>query len=489
MRTLLAPKPRGAPARCDLTRWPRFRNILQQRALNWIVMTVAGVAFLLAIAAGLLGTAAGSANFGIVFVWIVWWGLLMGVLLPLGGRLWCFLCPIPAPGEWLQRKALVDAPGNGGGDGLLSIDDPERPGDRWALSRGRRWPSSLRGIWLQNAGFLGVALFSTVILTMPSVTGWVLLAFLAGAVGLAVQFERRAFCRYVCPVGGFIGLYSMVSPLELRVRDPLVCQDHRTKDCYLGNAEGYGCPWLEKPWSMDRNAYCGLCGECLRTCTKDNVAVNLRLPGSDLLVAHGWKLDEAYKAFIMLACAAIYPVVFLGPWGWLKEWANLDTLAGFGLYALGFLGLNLAAVPALHLGTAALTRWTAGLRDVPLQRLFVALAYSLVPLSLTAWIAFTVSLVFANLAYALPVLSDPFGWGWNLLGTRHYAWRPWLTGWVPSMQAALLIAGLIGSIVAAEAILWRFHGGRVAIRGVLIQAITLTAETAFLLWLYLGASA
>jgi hypothetical protein len=31
-------------------------------------------------------------------------------------------------------------------------------------------------------------------------------------------------------------------------------------------------------------------------------------------VAHGWKLDEAYKAFIMLACAAIYPVVFLGPW-------------------------------------------------------------------------------------------------------------------------------------------------------------------------------
>ena len=135
------------------------------------------------------------------------------------------------------------------------------------------------GIWLQNAGFLGTALFSTVILTRPSVIGWVLLAFLAGAVVLAMVFERRTFCRYVCPVGGFIGLYSLAVPLELRVRDPLVCQEHRTKDCYLGNEAGYGCPWMEQPWSMDRNAYCGLCGECLRTCTKDNVAVNLRLPG------------------------------------------------------------------------------------------------------------------------------------------------------------------------------------------------------------------
>ena len=337
-------------------------------------------------------------------------------------------------------------------------------------------------------GFLAVALFSTVILTRPSVTGWVLLAFLAGGVGLAMLFERRSFCRYVCPVGGFIGLYSLVAPVELRVRDPLVCQEHRTKDCYLGNAAGYGCPWLEQPWTMDRNASCGLCGECLRTCTKDNVTVNLRLPGSDLLVAHGWKLDEAYKAFIMLACAAIYPVVFLGPWGWLKEWANLDTLSGFGVYALGFLVLNLVALPGLHLSMAALTRWVSGL-DIPLGRLFVALAYPLVPLGLAAWMAFTVSLVFANLSYALPVLSDPFGWGWNLLGTRDVAWHPLFTGWVPPIQAALLIAGLIASIVAADAILRKLHEGGMAIQGLAIQAIALTAETTFLLWLYLGATA
>jgi uncharacterized membrane protein len=63
------------------------RAVLRWRSLNWILMTAALAVLCLAIATSLAGTAAGSANFGIVFVWIVWWGLLMGVLLPLGGRL------------------------------------------------------------------------------------------------------------------------------------------------------------------------------------------------------------------------------------------------------------------------------------------------------------------------------------------------------------------------------------------------------------------
>lgn len=283
-------------------------------------------------------------------------------------------------------------------------------------------------------------------------------------------------------------MYSLTAPLELRVRDPLVCQDHRTKDCYLGNTGGYGCPWLERPWNMERNAYCGLCGECLRTCPKDNVAVNIRLPGGDLLVAQGWRLDEAYKAFIMLACAAIYPIVLLGPWGWLKAWANLSSWPGFGLYAAAFLGVTLVGVPGAHLATVATTRSLGGLREVPLRRLFVALAYPLVPLGLAAWVAFTLSFVFANLSYALPVLSDPFGWGWNLLGTRDLPWRPWLMGWVPTLQAIVLIAGLIGAIATAHGILRMFTGKREALRGLLIQAVLLTAETIFFLWVYLGAS-
>lgn len=485
-------KPAAAPpptptAGWELTRYRPIRALLARRSLNWAAMTAALGGLLLAILAGLLGTAAGSANFGIVFVWIVWWGLLMTLLLPLGGRLWCLVCPIPAAGEWLQRGALVDPP-SAGPTPLLQIA-PARSAAAAGGGMGRSWPRRWQGIWLQNAGFLAVALFSTVILSRPAVTGGLLLAFLLAALVLAAIFEHRSFCRYVCPVGGFIGLYALISPLELRVRDPLVCQGHRTKDCALGSAAGYGCPWLLTPWSLERNAACGLCGECFRTCPKENVAVRLRWPGRDLLVASAWRLDEAYKACIMLSSAAIYPLVLLGPWGRLKAWANLETLSGFAAYAAAFLLLSLGLLPGLHLALAAVVRRAAGLAGVSLGRLFVALAYPLIPLGLAAWVAFTLAFVFANAAYALPVLSDPFGWGWDLFGTAGVAWRPLLPGWAPRLQALVLLLGLVGSIVAADGVLRRLGDGRRSLAGLAAAALLLTAETIGFLWLYLGALA
>ena len=59
-----------------------------------------------------------------------------------------------------------------------------------------------------------------------------------------------------------------------------------------------------------------------------------------------------------------------------------------------------------------------------------------------AWIAFSLSFVFANLSYVWPVLSDPFGWGWNLLGTAASGWTPYLMGVIPSIQTVILLAGL-----------------------------------------------
>jgi polyferredoxin len=95
-------------------------------------------------------------------------------------------------------------------------------------------------MWLQNAGFLLVAIFSTVILTVPAISAAVLLLFMAVATVVALVFERRTFCRYLCPVGGFIGVYSELAPIELRVRDAGVCAAHTTKTCYTGNEAGYG---------------------------------------------------------------------------------------------------------------------------------------------------------------------------------------------------------------------------------------------------------
>ena len=65
-----------------LERVPLLKRTLKSRAFQPAAMLLTLAVFTLAILAGLVGTPAGSRNFGIVFVWIVWW------------RCHCGACPI-----------------------------------------------------------------------------------------------------------------------------------------------------------------------------------------------------------------------------------------------------------------------------------------------------------------------------------------------------------------------------------------------------------
>jgi polyferredoxin len=408
-------------------------------ASRWPLLILRAIAlggFVFAILTGIFGTPVGNHNFAIVAVWIAWWAALMLVIVPFLGRGWCAICPIPMPGEWLQNGAVLG------------------PNQNTGRKTFRRFPKALRNIWLQNAAFTLLALFSAVILTRPSVTAWVLLGMILLAAGLSLIFERRSFCRYVCPVGGFIGLYSQLAPLELRVIDTQVCKAHTEKSCYQGSENGYGCPWNIFPGGMTVNTNCGLCMECLRTCDYDNIALNLRSFGSDLKPQNKIKLDEAYKAFIMLGSALVYSTVMLGPWGALKNAAyQVGTLPWFG-YALALLALTWGLLPGLFYLTTRVAQTIAPTLHDPRQT-FTAYAAALLPLGLTAWVAFSFSFVFANLSYLWPILSDPFGWGWNLIGTASLPWTPYLGNLVSALHVLVLIGGLswAGSIarkIAAE---------------------------------------
>lgn len=416
----------------DLARHPAVKAMLRSRWPQFMVMAIALSGFVLAIVAGFAGTPVGNRNLGIVAVWIAWWAVLILLAVPLLGRAWCGVCPLPAPGEWIQRGGVLGPAGRGIGLGL-------------------RWPRWLRNIWLQNAGFVLLALFAAVVLTRPVVTSVVLLALILVATGIGVVFERRSFCRYLCPVGGFVGLYSQLAPVELRVKDTSVCASHDVKTCYAGSADGYGCPWQVFPPGLVKNVNCGLCLECVRTCPHDNIAFNLRAPGADLLQPRGRKLDEAFKGFIMLGSSLVYITVMLGPWGALKTAAYSVGSVPWLIYAASFLLFVLAVVPGGFLLAVG-----AGLRlsrsDVPLRKAFTHLAYVLVPLGLAAWIAFSFSFVFASFSYVWPVLSDPMGWGWNLLGTVHVAWTPYLMGAVPWLQVLVLLGGTAWAAVTTRRI-------------------------------------
>jgi polyferredoxin len=417
----------------DLVQLPFLRSVLRSRWPQFLVTLLALAGFIFAVIAGLVGTPVGSRNFSIIFVWIAWWALLMLVAVPLFGRGWCSICPIPAPGEWLQRGALLGPTGHPG-SGLK-----------------RRWPRRLRNIWLQNLAFTLVALSSAVVLTQPRATAIVLAAFLFMALGVSLVFERRAFCRYLCPVGGFIGLYSQLAPIEVRVKDTAVCAGHSQKTCYTGNEMGYGCPWQIFPGGLTKNTYCGTCMECLRTCPYDNIALNIRSFGADLSVRNGRRLDEAFKAFLMLGSAIVYAAVLLGPWGTLKSAAYSIGSVDWLVYALAFLAFVFGGIPGAFYLVVRLGQILAG-SQMQTRRDFIAYAYALIPLGLSAWIAFSLSFVFANLSYLWPVLSDPLGWGWNLAGTAGVGWQPYVTQFIPVLQVVILLAGLIWASLSARRI-------------------------------------
>jgi polyferredoxin len=391
--------------------------------------------YLFAILAGFVGTRVGSHNFSIVFVWIAWWAILILIAVPFFGRGWCAVCPIPLPGEWLQRGAVSGPP---------ELNREDAKAFLRKIPGGKKWPQALRNIWLQNISFLLLALFSSVLLTTPNVTGIVLAGMLFAAMGLSIVFERRAFCRYLCPVGGFIGLYSQTAPLELRIKDKHVCAACAGKPCYNGSTNGYGCPWDIFPGGLTKNTYCGLCLECLRTCPHDNVAVNLRSFSADL-ARPAARMDEAFKAFIMLGSAMIYAGVLLGPWGELKDAAyHVGTSAWF-VYAVVFLGIIFGIMPALFgLCVARFEDFST------FKKRFAILSTALIPLGLLSWVAFSLSFVLTNASYILVSLSDPLGLGWNLLSTADVAWQPMLTAILAPGQTLALVGGLVWSARTAQ---------------------------------------
>lgn len=445
---------RASPGRVNLLDVPWLRWLMLSRWPQFLLRALTLAGFVFTIAAGLLGSSVGSHNFAIIFVWIAWWTALKLAFIPLGGRSWCSVCPIPLPGEWLQQGGILQ---------------PGRRRFGWGL----RWPKRLKGAWLQSSAFLLIGLFSALTLTDPRVSGWVLVAIFGLAIGLSLVFERRAFCSYVCPIGGFSGIYARTAPVEVRVLDTRLCAAHREKTCYQS------CPWGLYPVALRDSAACGLCMECLRACPKDNITVNLRPFGSDLSQPHTAKLDEASLALVMLGSALAFAAVFVGPWGWLKSAAYaIGSLRWVG-YAAGFLMLNLLVLPGLFSLAVWLGQKSAAKR-LSLRREIANHSQALLPLGLMAWIAFTVSFAFPKLGYVADVINDPLGWGWNLLGAAYTPWTPDVASFSPTIQALLLLAGLFWSAKVA-----RQHAAPDFRRAVPVLAFCLAFSLA-MLWLLIG---
>ncbi len=478
---------REEPWRLDLFRHlPPLKWLAQRRWFQFAVILPNLLVFLVFLTAGIFGSPVGNRNIIVIFVWIFWWFLLISMMVPFASRIWCTVCPFPFFGEWAQRRALI---------GVRAVDPKKRKKSDPGVLIGRnryfglnlRWPKALSNIWIQNVLFLGLCTFSALFLTRPIVSVLVLGSLFLAATVLHLIYRQRSFCNYVCPVSGFLSLYSMASMLEVRSRDADVCAKCKDKGCLAGNENGWGCPWFMYPSKMNRNNYCGLCMECVKTCPHDNMTLNLRSLCSDTRLK-GY--DEAWKAFIMLSLAITYSVLYLGPWGFLKNWANIAESGdwwGFLTYVSVLWIFALVIFPGIYYLAVWVGRKLAGAQDASPKEIFLGFSYPLVPLGLFAWVAFSFPLVLVNGSYILMTLSDPFGWGWDLFGTAHLAWTPVVPHWTPFIQVLFLLIGLYYALKTGYAHAEQLFDDRsTAIKAFAPVAVLITACVTLFFWLYVG---
>lgn len=458
-------------------KFPIIKWLVKLRVFSYLVIVPNLLMFYLFLLAGVFGTPVGNRNIIVIFVWILWWFFLIALMVPFGSRVWCTMCPLPVIGEWLQRMTLI----------RVRTGDTIKGFKAKFFGLNKPWPKRFQNIWLQNIGFLGLAIFSGFLVTRPIVSVIVLGGMVVISTILALIYRMRTFCMYLCPVSGFLGLYAMTAKLALRKKDPEVCRAHKTRECLLGGDKGYPCPWFQNVSTMTRNNYCGLCFECVKNCEAGNIGLFWRPFCSDKEMK-GY--DETWKAFIMLGLAFVYSVNLLGPWGIFKDWANFTETGkwlGFILVSLGIISLCVAVLPGIYWLCIVWSKKFSGNKEVSLRQLFIRYSYCLVPLGLLAWVAFSVPLIMVNGSYIISVISDPFGWGWNIFGTANFKWQPFLPHWVPYIQIPLLLIGVYYAIMSIYEIgREMFAEKQQLIRSLIPIVVFVVGITMVFLRLYLG---
>jgi len=187
-------------------------------------------------------------------------GLLLPVLLAITlGRVFCgWICPIHYLSELSDR--------------LIGVFRRGRPArDRWLLLKEMLWISLVLELLLTLV--LGAPIF--VFLSPPGLVGreLMLLVFfqtlaLEGVIILVVLglniITRRFYCRYLCPLGGFLALLGTYRRLrvEKKERGCTGCGDC-DQACPLGLAASQG---------EGTSVYCWNCGSCVDVCRHQRLA-------------------------------------------------------------------------------------------------------------------------------------------------------------------------------------------------------------------------
>ena len=392
----------------DLTRNPRIAKLLKDRRFQFLLILPNQIMFWTVIIVGLAGTADPGLNFGTAITWYVWFCLVF-MLMVVVGRAWCVMCPFGGFADWIQRRTFWRR-------------------TQQTLGLGLKFPEPLArfGFILPVATFLLLTwieeFFNIAGPGHPSATSWMVVGIVGSALVFFLVFERRTFCRYLCPLTSLIGsVGSMGTVAGFRTKDRDVCLTCQTKDCMRGGENGFGCPWYTWPGSADSNLYCGLCSECYKSCPSGNIGLYLQKPLTSVIQPTRRRADVAW-AIALLWGLVVYQQ--LNAFGWYSSLdGKLNSMLHFPQYPdpVAYLGI-IGGVALVIAGIA----WAIGKlfarRDISFSRpgrfqdkqsqfraFFVPLTYGLIPVVGADYFARQLPKFFQHATRVVPAVQHMVG--------------------------------------------------------------------------------
>ncbi len=417
------------PGLGKLLRWRHSRTLLQ---IPLLVLSVVMVLH------GLLGPSLSPKNLATVLTWVHFRGLLVLVLLA-AGNFFCLACP------------------------FMLVRNMARRFFKPRFS----WPRALRNKWLS------VALFALVLFiyelfdlwASPWLTAWLIIAYFAAVLIVDGFFKHAVFCKFVCPIGQFNFAASLLSPLEVAVRDHEVCDDCRTKDCIRGQRKEHsglvviqrGCELaLFQPLKAG-NMDCTFCLDCVHACPHDNVGILARSPAEELTIdplrsgigRFSRRKDLAALAVIFSFGALLNAFGMVSPVYAVERWLGTLFHINHEAPVLGMLfTVFLVIEPVLLLGLAAWLTPRQGTQPRSLVATAVRYSYALVPLGFGMWLAHYGFHFFTGLLTFIPVTQSALAnLGWPLLGAPLWTWTGMPLRFVRPLEMMFLGAGLAGSLL------------------------------------------
>jgi cytochrome c oxidase assembly factor CtaG len=375
----------------DLLALPMIGPWLRSRASRLALQAALLVVAAAVVADGMLAPRSSATNLAGVLPWTYWRAAVV-VLLLAAGNFFCMACPFTLPRALARRLGVAS----------------------------HAWPRALRSKWLAIA--LLVLFFwaseAFALWDSPLATAWIVVAYFLASFAVDALFRGASFCKYVCPIGQFQFIASLVSPLEVKARSLDVCTRCRTHDCLHGNDRRPGC---ETDLFVPRkagNLDCTFCLDCARACPHDNVGLQLVAPGADLVrdprrsslgrLARRW--DIAALALVLVFAAFAAAAAMVSPVGGWRD--RLVARAGGSSPAAvdGLLfALALVVAPAVALSAAVLGGRAAAHVTTARRELLCRFALALVPLGTAMWAAHSLFHLLAGYATAWPVLQRAAG--------------------------------------------------------------------------------